>query len=282
MTTEDDFEDETEFPYRYSISTRHKFPDPREGALDGPRIRRREGEPYSLEINYLWDVLHTNFPNHRVLLDLPHCFRQGTKRIDIQLDLSFFLNLSIPEKINSFDSSDFDYRIPELAINILTKATWRVDLVDNFEKCRKIKIPYYVVFFAYPIKNEIYPYPLLRLYKMNNDGRYTTQDLTDLAIDNDVIVSQTAFLDCEPLPFRIGLAKIPETFIGGKPLYRMILLKKNIFEVYNTKAELAESKAKEAESKAKEAEIKSQETKKENEMLKKQIEELEKRLKDKN
>ncbi|MHA1765802.1 MAG: hypothetical protein ACTSVK_06020, partial [Promethearchaeota archaeon] len=40
-----------------------------------PRLGRRESEPHSAEVSYLYDVLRTNFPDDRVMWDLHHYFQ---------------------------------------------------------------------------------------------------------------------------------------------------------------------------------------------------------------
>jgi len=57
-----------------------------------PRLGRRESEPQSEDITYLYDVLMTNFPNSRALWDLHHYFLINGNEIDLQFDISFFIN----------------------------------------------------------------------------------------------------------------------------------------------------------------------------------------------
>ena len=216
-----------------------------------PRLGRRESEPHSSEVNYLWKVLQRNFPNDRVMRDTPHLFLLGNKEITLLPDISFFENLIIPEKIGSYDAIEYNNRKPILVINILTRRTWRKDFADNLEKCRRLKIPIYIVFFAYPIENGIYPYPFLRIYHLESDGEYKSMELTDPTFDGDELVNPEAILDCgEILPFRIGLMRLKEVFQTGEALYRMVLVKKDTVELFQTETEEMKKKWRESEERA--------------------------------
>ena len=59
------------------------------------RLGRRESEPHSAEVSYLFEVLSTNYPSHRTLWDLHHYFGNDREQFDIQFDISLFLNFSI-------------------------------------------------------------------------------------------------------------------------------------------------------------------------------------------
>ncbi len=93
-----------------------------------PRLGRRESEPHAAEVSYLYDVLSTNFPDDRATWDLHHYFTFEGEEIDIQFDISFFRGFKVPYPISSYRASEYQNRVPTLAINVLSKSTWRVDL----------------------------------------------------------------------------------------------------------------------------------------------------------
>ena len=126
--------------------TRHQTIKPDEFDQSQPRIGRRESEPHSFEISYLHDVLTSNFEKHHTLWDLHHYFRVEGEEIDIQYDISFFLNFTLPYTLSSYRASEYGHRIPDLAINILSKSTWKTDLSENLDISRILKIPCYIVF----------------------------------------------------------------------------------------------------------------------------------------
>ena len=70
-------------------STRHSKLSHSDLDFEGPRLGRRESEPHSQEIMYLYDVLSTNFPESRTLWDLHHYFAVNGTEFDIQFDISF-------------------------------------------------------------------------------------------------------------------------------------------------------------------------------------------------
>ncbi|RMG22040.1 MAG: hypothetical protein D6732_26325 [Methanobacteriota archaeon] len=93
-----------------------------------PRLGRRECEPHSDEINYLYDVLSTNYPEDRTLWDLHHYFLIEGEKIDIQFDISYFKGMQIPYRISSYDAQKFNHRVPTMAIISFlhrpSKMTW--------------------------------------------------------------------------------------------------------------------------------------------------------------
>jgi len=227
---------------REFMLTRHMYSDPYEGAEEGPRLGRRESQHHGLELMYIYNIISTNFPNLLALNDLNHYFLINEKKVNIQFDISIFKDFSLSGRIRSYDAEKFGNKIPIMAINILSKSTWRKDFSDNLEKCRLIKIPYYVVLFIQPIDSidaEIYHYPSIRLYRLNSSGYYDYKVLSEILYDENNIVNEEAILDCSDLlPFRIGLQKIKERDIEGKSLYRIIFIKKESLEMYLTDSEL--------------------------------------------
>ncbi len=207
---------------------------------DAPRLGRRESEPHSAEINYLRDVLHVNFPADRVTWDLHHYFkgnessRSGEEDYDIQFDISYFRNMTIDQELPSYVAADHENRIPTMAVNVLSKSTWAVDLSDHVEKCRLLGVPLYVVFPAYHVATWPYKPPFLRAFIYQPDTKdYKIHDLKqaimkegeELALQGDDCNDKEKLLDTSDIvPFRIGLMERKTMFKGGLSTWRMILV----------------------------------------------------------
>jgi Uma2 family endonuclease len=190
-----------------------------------PRLGRRESEPHSAEITYLYDVLTTNFPESRAVWDLHHYFELNEKEIDVQLDISFFLNWSMPYTLSSYKAKDYENRIPSMAINVLSKSTWREDFIENVDKCRLAQIPLYVVFSPFLVTSEIYAPPFLRLYILQEDGSYKQIELHQTTLPEGGEINADAILDTEGIvPFRFGLMELNQKHIDGKALFRLVLI----------------------------------------------------------
>ncbi|WP_457559337.1 hypothetical protein [Candidatus Harpocratesius sp.] len=275
------------------FSTRHARMDAEyekelreEAEREPPRIGRRESEPHSAEVSYLFDVLCSNFPEHRSIWDLHHYFSIEGERVDIQFDISFFLNFKIPEDLPSYNASDFENRIPDLAINILSKSTWRKDLSEILETCRRLKISIYVIFLPYPIARKVLNHPFLRVYILNEKGSYGSIDLNDYMIIEDKIIDEHARIDLPAkIPFDLALKKLDRTYLGAKPRSRLVLLKKgkneillSKFEKERKRAEDADRKAKEADLRAKDADRRAKEADRKAEEEKRRADEFEKEL----
>ena len=137
------------------ISTRHKRLSPEEFDNSKPRLGRRESEPHSDEINYLYDVLTTNFPDDRAMWDLHHYFTVDDLKIDLQFDVSYFKDMHIPERLSSYKAEKYNGRVPNMAINVLSKSTWKTDIGENLDYCRRLQIPLYIVFTTYHIATKL-------------------------------------------------------------------------------------------------------------------------------
>ncbi len=98
-----------------------------------PRLGRRESEPHSHEITYLYDALTHNYPNYRIIWDLHHYFSFQGERLDIQFDISFFMDLDIPitYDLSSYNAEKYGNKVPTLAINILSNSTYGKDLRET-------------------------------------------------------------------------------------------------------------------------------------------------------
>jgi hypothetical protein len=246
-----------------------------------PRLGRRESEPHAAEVTYLRDVLSTNFPEGRALWDLHHYFiaSKGVfkgKKIDLQLDISFFNELTISFAIPSYDATMHEGKVPDIGINVLSKSTWRADISEKIETCKDLSIPVYVVFSPYLVTSKRYAPPFLRAYILQEDGSYKQEELRAITIEEGGAIDETQVLDLsDKLPFRLGLMRLKQQFLGGKPLFRLILIDPLEMRVLPTRREKeVEEVKKEAERAKKEAE----EVKKEAERAKKEAEEVKKEL----
>lgn len=220
---------------------------------EAPRLGRRESEPHSFEITYLYDVLTTNFPDDHVLWDLHHYFtvNEGQTEIDIQFDISYFRNFKIPTFQPSYRASNHQNRVPTLAINILSRSTLYKDLSINIERCKVIGIPFYVLFNPYMTQPNEYKAPFLRVYHLASETQipvYT--DIREAAImeNNSATLNPNHFVDLgEELPFKLGIMKTDRKYADGVPVYHIIMVDKNTGERYLTLVEQERQRAEKAE-----------------------------------
>ena len=226
-----------------------------------PRLGRRESEPHSMEVTYLYDVLTTNFPHGRALWDLHHYFipSKGVlkgNRVDLQFDVSFFKELTIPFAIPSYDATMHEGKVPDICINVLSKSTWRADLSENVDACKDLSIPVYVVFSPYKVTSKRYAPPFLRAYILQKDGTYKEEELRSITLEEGGAIDETKLIDIsDKLPFRLGLMRLKKQFLGRKSLFRLVVLdalEMRVLPTQRTK-EVEEAK-KEAEEAKKEAE----------------------------
>ncbi|MHA1697504.1 MAG: hypothetical protein ACTSWN_01545 [Promethearchaeota archaeon] len=208
-------------------STRHAMYDDDDGKINrpAPRLGRRESEPHSAEINYMHDVFTTNFPDGRVLWDLHHYFIvDGIKR-DIQFDISFFKDFQLDEDLSSYDASNFGNRVPDLAINVLSKGTWHDDIGLHVDLCRAIGIPVYIIFLPYPVAGFPYSPPFLRVYSLQDDGNYSIRELRSLSVDRTGGLVLESFIDLSPvLSLKVGLIEKERFYYHRLREYRLIFL----------------------------------------------------------
>ena len=225
-------------------STRHRSVVKSPPTRDEPRLGRRESEPHSIEINYLYNVLKSNFSEGRVMWDLHHYLNSEFGKTDIQFDISFFKNLQIPYTLSSYDGNKFNNRPPDLAINILSKHTWKDDIGKNLDKCHILQIPIYLVFPSYHVATKFYKPPFMRVYILQESGNYDQIELREVAIVEDskgniVEKNPNAIIDVSNiLPFRLGLLERNQKHDGGESLFRVVLIKPNSFELFLTSVEL--------------------------------------------
>ncbi len=208
-----------------------------------PRVGRREDEPHAHEISYLHDVLATNFPQHHVLWDLHHYFQLDGEELDVQFDISFFLDFSIDYSLSSYRASDHDNRVPRMAINILSKSTWRADLSDNLEYAKMLNIPVYVVFSPFDMATRPYLPPFARAYIMQPDGEYIQKELRRAGHQSDSPVVQSNQIDLEGVvPFNLGLVELDKMHEKTKKLYRLVIIDKDTSEILPSNVEIQERK----------------------------------------
>ncbi len=216
------------------------MPDPQ------PRLGRRESEPHSFKINYIHDVLSTNFPDDRVLWDLHHYFTLGETRVDLQFDISYFRNFEFKDQLSSYDEMDHDFRRPDMVINILSKATFNNDLGINAETCMKLQIPVYVVLSDHLPEPEAVKAPLLKVFHRNGE-KYVIESLTECCCaegEDGLDLEKT--IDIGLLPFRLGIMKLNDRYwVKGKrhDLYQLVFIDKETGEILKTKAEKERERA---------------------------------------
>lgn len=209
-----------------------------------PRIGRRESEPHSIEVAYIHDVLTTNFSEHHCLLDLHHYFQLEDEEIDVQFDISFFLNFKLPHTLSSYRAIEYQNRIPDMAINILSKSTWRKDFSDNLEFVRMLKIPVYIVFTPFDVASRPYKAPFLRVYFLQPDGNYLFRDIRSVARKQNGLTDLQDFIDLDNyLPFLVGLIKLEKTHENWKPLFRLIFKMKSDGKILQNKTEQEKQRA---------------------------------------
>jgi Uma2 family endonuclease len=210
-----------------------------------PRLGRRESEPHSEEVSYLYEVLHLNFPDSRTTWDLHHYFIVESVEVDLQFDISFFKDLKIEYTLSSFRAANFNNRVPTMAINFLSKSTWQMDVGIHVDYCRLLKIPLYIVFSPYYIGKAIYKPPFLRAYFLQPDGDYHIQDLNKISLrEGDTSVNRDALLNVGNIvPFKIGIMELISRHEGDLPRYRLILVNTQNYEIFPTLAQKEKNRA---------------------------------------
>ncbi len=254
------------------MSTRIENAVPDEFDHNKPRLGRRESEPHSIEVTYIHDVLTTNLPASRTVWDLHHYFsgRKGAlegKEIDIQFDISLFKDLKIAYTLSSYDARKYEGRIPDIAINVLSRSTWSKDLSETVDICKDLGISVYAVFSPYKVTSNIYNPPFLRVYILKEDGFYQQKELRNITLKEGETIDEKNIIDMsEKLPFRLGLMQMKRQHEGDQPLFRLIFIDPSEPRILLSKAEKdkqdTEAKVKETEMKTKEAEAKTKELEK--------------------
>ncbi len=214
-----------------SRSERIRAADPDTFDPSKPRIGRRESEPHSLEVGYIHDVLVSNFPEHHALLDLHHYFQLNGDEYDLVFDVSFFMHFSLPYTLSSYRAREFQDRKPTMAINILSRSTWRGDLSDILDTCKLLEIPIYLVFFPFDVASKVYQPPFARAYQRMDDGAYSEQELRTVCIDTSGEINEKQLLDFNhAVPFRVGIEELDGKHENMKKRYRLVFVKTDTAE----------------------------------------------------
>lgn len=207
------------------VSTRIRDAEPDIFDPNVPRLGRRESEPHSAEVSYLHDVLITNFPKDRTIWDLHHYFRKEKMDIDIQFDVSYFRDFEIPYTLSSYNADEFDNRVPTMAVNILSKSTWRSDLAEKLDFCRVLKIPLYIVYATYHVAINLYKPPFLRAYVLHENNEYRMHELKAvLSVTPEGIDPNTVIDVSDIVPFKLSLQERELKHQGEQSLYRLVLI----------------------------------------------------------
>ncbi|MHA1371454.1 MAG: hypothetical protein ACTSRA_17275, partial [Promethearchaeota archaeon] len=204
-----------------------------------PRLGRRESEPHSAEINYMHDVFTTNYPGGRVLWDLHHYFIVDGVKHDIQFDISFFKDFQLDKDLSSYDASKFGNKVPDLAINVLSKGTWRDDIGLHVDLCRVVGIPAYMIFLPYPVAGFPFSPPFLRIYFLQDDGNYGIRELRSLSLDRSGGLVLDNFVDLSPVLYlKVGLIEKERVYYPDFREYRLVFLDEGTGEILKTKLEV--------------------------------------------
>lgn len=221
-----------------------------------PRLGRRKSEPHSSEITYLYDVLTTNFPSDRVMWDLNHYFKREGETLNIQFDLSYFRNFSIPYDLSSYKAERYGNRVPDMAVNILSKSTYHQDIGMNVERCRSIGVPVYLVLNPHLPQPMELKTPFLRIYNLTDPHEpYLVKEIREPCCQEGEpeTIDPSRLIDVRPdlLPFKFGIMRLNRRYDGDFPRFRLILVDRETNEILPT---LAEKERKRAEEERKRAE----------------------------
>jgi len=203
------------------------------------RLGRRESEPHSAEVTYLYNVLSQNIPNSRTFWDLHHYFIIEEKELDLQFDISLFLNFNEPCSVSSYKASEYENRKPDMVINVLSTATWRKDFLEIAETCELLGIPIYIIFAPYEVTSKHYAPPFMRVYILNENGQYEKKTVRQIAtkeadssIDRTMMVALTPYINNA-----VGLEQLNEKHKSGSFRYRLFFLNLETNERLLTKEE---------------------------------------------
>ncbi|MHA1271160.1 MAG: hypothetical protein ACTSPY_15305 [Candidatus Helarchaeota archaeon] len=225
------------------VSTRHLKP-PEWLEKEPPRLGRRESEPHSVCLMRIYDILTTNFPNDRVLIDLHHYFYITGEKVDLQFDLSYFKGMKLDYMLLSYNSSEFNNRVPTMAINILSKSTYLKDLSHTVDLCKKLRIPVYVIFSSHDISVSVYKPPFLRVYILEKSGLYKEITVNGELFDENGEIIENNIIKTSPIvPFNISIMKLPALLKGGTPTYSILFLDPATNKLYKKESEKEKERA---------------------------------------
>jgi len=131
-----------------------------------------------------------------------------------------------------------------MAINILSKSTWKTDLSENIDLCRIIGIPIYIIFAPFDVATKTYKPPFIRVYFLQKDRAYINKELRNTCFkpDGSLIVENLIDFD-GVLPFKIGLKELEQKHDGGRTLYRMMFFDQNLHQPLLTKFDQEKERA---------------------------------------
>ncbi len=232
------------------LNTRHRDAALRLMQEEKPtyRLGRRESEPHSFKINYIHDVLSTNFPEDRTFWDLHHYFTLGQSKLDLQFDISYFRNFRFKDQLSSYDEQDHDMRRPTMAINILSKSTYNSDLGITAENCMKLQIPAYVTFSDHIPEPEAVKAPFLKVYYQVGK-KYAIETLSEYCCtEGEEGIDQSKTIDVLPdiLPFKFGIMKLNDKYWKKGiryDLFQLVFIDRETRQLFKTKAEIEKERA---------------------------------------
>ncbi len=232
-------------------------------------------EPYFHIINYLHDVLSTNFPDDRTLCNLQHYFSIDNEKLCVLFDISYFKGFNPPYQFPFYNSDSFDGLTPTMVINVVSSSTYNDYLGLTAQICQKLGIPIYVFFSNHISNPAIVKAPYLKVIYLDN-GNYHIADLSEVCCtEGKGYINHKRLIDIRPdiLPFKFGIMKLQDKYrINNKDYatYRLVLIDRNTKKILKTKAEKSQMEAEEAIRKAE---------KKASEKLKRKMKEMEEKVK---
>ncbi len=261
------------------LGTRHmEAPPIMKSDLPKSRLGRRESEPHSDEINYIYDVLSPNFPEDRTFWDLRHYFFIDEEKVDLQFDISYFKGLQVPFRISSYDASKYANQVPSMAVNILSASTYRNDLGIVLEQCQRLEIPVYVMFSDHLQAPSYVKAPLLKVYYRDGD-QYHVAETREICCKEGEIPDQSKMIDILPdlLPFKIGIMERKDKYFKEKisPLYFLVFVDRGSGKLLLPRWQKERERAKEAERQAELERERAKEAKKQMELERERAKEAE-------
>jgi len=196
-------------------------------------------------------VLSTNFPQHRTLLDLHHYFQHGDEEINVQFDVSLFTDVLIPYTLSSYRAADYQDKVPALAINILSKSTWRADVGENVDLCRALRIPVYIIFAPFDVASKHYRPPFARAYVLMADGSHAIREQRNTCVDAAGAVIEQNLIDLgDAVPFRVGIEKLEGKHEKTQDRFRLVIVRSASPERFLTAFEQEKQRAEQEKQRA--------------------------------
>lgn len=249
------------------------------------RLGRRESEPHSYEVTYLFGVLTPNFEESRVLWDLHHYFYFRDEKWDIQFDVSLFNDLEEPEDISSYDSAKYNNQVPDMTINVLSGSTARKDIYEIDKKCELLRIPIYIIFTPYDVAPDPYVAPFLQVFILDNNMVYRSISVDDFAAKQGVagFDSEKMISLAPKFNLSVGLELLKRTYKGGLARFRLFFVDLTKNERLYTKEEMSEQRADKEKARADKEKVRADKAEARADKAENKVEELEteiKKLKD--